>query len=419
MDNSKEIINILSHLYIKSNFALPSMSAPYSVAELKNILKQIDYNSLDDYSKKNYDYVNKKILFYSKDVKENVDFFIGAELNFEGYSHTNTTDFIERDSWFRGWTNQENLFNFNLEFLGGDFAYALSSISFGVARLNDIPFGSSIYQTNIPGYIDLDFNRDTNSIISQRAFASFGGTNWNIQIGRDKLNWGAGLSGNLLLSDNLKYQDFTKFTMFGDKYKYTYLASFFPHQLNYIKTDGFNLNTTQLDPIVGFSMFVVHKFEGRSFNNRLGWSFAEGLMYASEDSSIDANAFNPMLSYHSLFYKANCNSIISLDLDYTINSSTNIYSQIVIDDLVVPSLETSSIYSPNSFGIMLGAKHFYSDKLFSLLSNIEFVYTTPYLYLRNDGKSSISSDTMQDGYGINFIVALREFSNTSTYSGIT
>ncbi|MGD1821149.1 MAG: hypothetical protein ACPKM0_00080, partial [Pleomorphochaeta sp.] len=419
VDDSEEIIEGISYLYVKSNYALPSMSAPYSVAELINMLEQINYNSLNKVEKKTYDYLEKKILSFKNEVKENVDFNIGAELNFEGYSHTNTTDFIERDTWFRGWTDQENLFNLNLEFLGDDFAYALSSISFGVARLNDIPFGSSTYQTNIPGYIDLDFYKDTNSVISQKAFASFGDSNWNLQIGRDKLNWGAGLSGNLLLSDNLKYQDFGKFTMFGDKYKYTYLASFFPHQLNYIKTDGFSLNTSQLDPVVGFSMFVVHKFEGRAFNNRLGWSFAEGLMYASEDSSIDVSAFNPMLSYHSLFYKANCNSIVSLDLDYTINSSTNVYSQIVIDDLVVPSLETSSIYSPNAIGLMLGAKYFYANRLFNLQSNIEFVYTSPYLYLRDDGTTSISEDSMQDGYGINFIVALREFSNTSTYSGIT
>lgn len=419
VDDSKEIIDGISYLYIKSNYALPSMSAPYSVAELIKMLEQINYNSLKKVEKKTYDYLETKILSYQTEVKENVDFNLAAELNFEGYSHTNNTDFIKRDTWFRGWLDQENFFNLNLEFLGDDFLYALSSISFGVARLNDTPFGSSTYQTNIPGYIDLDFYRDTNSIISQKAFASFGGTNWNIQIGRDKLNWGAGLSGNLLLSDNLKYLDFGKFTIFGEKYKYTYLTSFFTHQLNYIKTDGFSLNKSQLDPVVGFSMFVVHKFEGRSFNNRLGWSFAEGLMYASENSSIDFSAFNPMLSYHSLFFKANCNSIISLDLDYTINNSTNIYSQIVIDDLVVPSLETSSIYSPNAIGLMLGAKHYYANNLLTLQSNVEFVYTSPYLYLRDKGTTSISKDSIQEGYGINFIVALREFSNTYTYSGIT
>ncbi len=413
------LIDAISSLYIKSNYALPSMSAPYSIAELELMLQQINSNNLDKIGRDTYNYVRNKLDSYTFEVSEGVDIDMPIDINIETYSHSNTIDYIERDTWVRDWTEQKNLLDLNLSAYADSLLYGLSDFSFGSARVTEIPFGSSSFQTNIVGLTNLSFETDIETNMPQRAFASFGGTYWNLQIGRDNIDWGAGLSGNLFISDNLKYQDYFKFTSFGNKYKYTYLVSFFPHQLNYVETDGFDLNTSQLDELQGFSMFVAHKVEGRVFNNRLGWALSEGLMYASEDSTIDFRAFNPMLSYHSLFQKANCNSIISLDFDFTYSNHTNIYSQIVIDDLVFGLTEsTNGSYSPNAYGVILGVKRDFSTEKISLLSTFEVAYTSPYLYLRDKGDTNPSEDIVQDGYGINFIVATREFSNTYSNSGI-
>jgi len=47
-----------------------------------------------------------------------------------------------------------------------------------------------------------------------------------VQVGRDKLSWGAGKSGNLMVSNNLPYQQFGRFTTGFDQFKYTLLSSF-------------------------------------------------------------------------------------------------------------------------------------------------------------------------------------------------
>lgn len=415
LDDSKEIMDRMIPLYIDSNYALPSMSAPYSVSELSLMLEQVDYSLLNKSSKKKYNFIKEKLNNFSQDVDNDLIYNVRSNINVETYFHINESEFINRESWFRGWSEQKNFFDLNLELYADTYAYALSDFSFGLARVTKNPFGSSSFQLNIPGFTNFDLSRDTDSNIPQRAFMSFGGENWNLQFGRDKINWGAGVSSNLLISDNLKYQDFAKFSLFGSKYKYTYLASFFPHQSNYFDDISSSSVISQLDELKGFSMFVVHRFEGRSKNNRFGWALSEGLMYASEDSTIDFRAFNPMLSYHSLFAKANCNSILSLDLDFTFNNNSNIYSQIVIDDLVVPFTETTQTsYSPNAIGFLVGYKKIINTILYSLISNFEIAYTSPYLYLRDNGNYFPSLDIKQSSYGINFIVALREFSNSAS-----
>lgn len=418
LDDSDGLIESITLLYIKSNYALPSMSAPYSVAELDKMIDQIDYNKLDESGKNIYQKVSEKLQSYYKDSTNDVTFNFKTDINLETYYHSNTVDNLGRETWIRGWREQKSLIDLKLNIYSGSFMYATSEFSLGPARVNLVPFGSNSFTTNILGTTGLDIGQDTDSNMPYRAFVSLGGPLWNLQIGRDNIDWGAGISGNMFVSDNLKYQDYIKFTTFGNSFKYSYLASFFPHQLNYIKTDGYSLNTSQLHPLVGFSMFSAHKFEGRLFNNKLGWAISEGLMYASEDSTLDFRAFNPMFLYHNMFTKANSNSIISFDFDFTFSSSTNLYSQIVIDDLIVPFTEGTPPFSPNAVGIILGVRSDLSSESVSIISSFEVAYTTPYLYLRDKGKKHPSSAGVQEGYGINFIVANRELSNVAGQNGI-
>lgn len=419
LNTSKQLINSITCLYIQSNLAFPSMTGPYSVEELKKMLNQVKFNKLDHWGKKEFNRLNSKFNLYINDLNKNVEYDFKPILNIETYTHLNNIDFIERDSWVRDWPYMKNLLDLNLSIISSSNFYALVDFSLSSARVLEVPFGSNFFQTNIIGLTDVSFETDIEANFPHRAFVSFGDSFWNLQVGRDNLKWGAAVSSNLLISDNLKYQDFIKYSTFGNKMKYTYLVSFFPHQLNYIKTVGEDINDSQLDPLKGFSMFVVHKFEGRGLNNKFGWAIAEGLMYASETSTIDFRSFNPMLVYHNIFLKSNCNSILSFDFDYNINNSINVYTQFVLDDLVFVLTEnSSSSHAPNAYGLILGIKKYklVNDNVASLLS-VEIAYTSPYLYLRNKGKND-SSSSIQEGYGINFIVATREFGNTNRAGGV-
>lgn len=421
IEDEIELIDSISHLYIKSNFALPSMSAPYSISELQLMLNQINYKDLNDNEKLEFNLVNKKLNSYIKDLDKDVEFSMESDLNIETYSHLNTSEFVEREAFNRGWNKQSNLIDFNLSIYGDSFFYGLCDYSIGLARINEKPFGSSYFQTNLLNFNTSTWANDIETNMPQRAFISLGSDSWNLQIGRDNLNWGASKVSNLFLSNNLKYQDIIRFTVFGNRLKYSYIASFFPHQMNYIKTSDIELNTTQFNSLQGLSMFVAHRLEGRSENNKFGWALSEGIMYASEDSTIDMRAFSPLLSYHSMFTKANCNSLLSLDFDFTVLNSINFFMQFVSDDIVFLPTESIDKYSPNSLGLILGLKHINFINSMPLIISFEGAYTSPYLYLRDNGKDEISKAFIQSGYGINFIVATREFTNVSRngeYSGI-
>ncbi|RFU95527.1 hypothetical protein DYP60_03380 [Sphaerochaeta halotolerans] len=115
---------------------------------------------------------------------------------------------------------------------GGAF-YGYSELSVGNTYTLENGFGTTPFGTNVPMIPpslipDLDFN------MPYRAFVATGGEHWSFQIGRDRLSWGAGQTGNLMVSDSFKYHTMARVTTFSDWFKYTFVTSFFPHPSQYI-----------------------------------------------------------------------------------------------------------------------------------------------------------------------------------------
>ncbi|MCK9191678.1 MAG: capsule assembly Wzi family protein [Sphaerochaetaceae bacterium] len=415
VDESDNLMDIMKSLYIESGLALPSSTAPYSVAELQLMTEQVKVEKLNSISLKQYSYLLEKLQSYTKEIDNDVLMDTNSKISLESYAHLNTDYFTERSDWVYDWQEQQKLFNMDVDLMANDIAYSFVNIQLGVSEHSyyedgGIDFGTGHLSFNIPGVDNISL-MDINTDLSDRAFLAFGGDNWSVQAGRDQISWGNGISGNLFLSDNLEYQNMARYTFFGKKIKYSYIASFFPFQGNYVSDLEVDSVTSQYDELVGFSMFTAHKIEGRLFN-RLGWSLSEGNMFVSKDGTVDMSAFNPMLSYHSLYYKANCNSIISADLDLTIGSHFNLYAQAVIDDLVFPIGESKTgSWSPDAWGVLGGFRITTEKEGYQNLTTFEFAYTTPYLYMRNTG----DTNSEQEGYGINFIVALRKFDQNGIY----
>lgn len=417
VDEGDNIIGIMQSLYIESGMALPSSTMPYSVAELELMANRIKIDKLDKTGVVQYQYLQDKLNSFTQEIEDDIYYNVKTIFAIEGYTHLNTNYFKERDDWNYNFQDQQKFITLDVDFMVDDLAYSFVNFQLGATehkfdeQEKNIYFGSNNYATNIP-FLDVIDSMSISTELSDRAFVALGGNNWSAEFGRDQLSWGNGISGNLFLSDNLDYQNMGRFTFFGKSFKYSYVSSFFPFQGNYVETDGIPLNTSQYDALKGFSMFSAHKIEGRLFNDRLGWGISEGNMFVSEDGTFDVAALNPMLSYHSLFYKANCNSIAAVDLDLTLGNNVNLYAQLVVDDLVVPIGESKTgKWSPNAYGALIGLRHVSNELEYQKMTSIEFAYTTPYLYLRNDGKS----DATQDGYGINFIVALRKFNQNGVY----
>jgi hypothetical protein len=420
---------VIVDLYRIQGLALPSSSGPYSGSELMAMLERINEASLNSTEKEWYTQVRNTI---TGDASSPV--FSGhLAVNEEMYLNTNSDSsyFQGRDNWIRGWANEKPFLQLiSEEHIGNNF-YGYFDFSLGVTKhlSNGREFGDSLFWSNTPFLLpdqndmkQLDFN------MPLRAFVSAGGNHWSFQMGRDRLSWGNGTTGNFIIGDHIKYHNMARIAAFDDNFKYTFLVSAFPHPQNYYKYDstdtsanGVYTNGTggvghgQSHLLNGISMFIAHRLEWRTFWDHVGIALTEGVMYMSADNRIDLAVLNPAMLYHNNYTRSLSNSILGLEMDYTPIPGWNLYGQWVIDESVLPGEaipgNDTRAAEPGAMGYMLGSTYTTTVGNGALSFNLEGAYTDPYLYLRDgDAQSNGGTGRNQEvgQYGINYVVAVRE-----------
>ena len=440
---------MIKYLYIAQGHSLPSTTGPWSADELANMLKVLDTSSMDSVQKAWYDAVDASINARPEIDLDKFGMTFNGTANLELYFHTNTEgheiiatsshDITEKafqgNHWVYDENSQKSFLNFELETYLTDHFYANFQADIANSWHSDENYteelGVSKLSTNIIGLKHLKFNLayfDGNW--PYRSFLSAGGSNWNIQIGRDKLSWGPGETGNLTISNNMPYQNFGKITAYSDYFKYTFLTSFYPHPINYWdkQYDGaadphwHGLDNTYWGPAYkGLSMYIGHRLEARLFNDKLTLAGVEGLMYMSEDNTIDVRALNPLNFNHNNYIARNSNSTLELEFNYTPIKGLNVYGEMIIDEIAFPGIETppsaTERKNPTAMGFIFGVKGVYTVGNGILHASAEFAKTDPYLYLR-DGLDRINEAKNQQGYyGLNYVVAIRNWSSVG--AGIT
>ncbi|NLZ77452.1 MAG: hypothetical protein GX911_05745, partial [Spirochaetales bacterium] len=328
-----EPFHIITSLYITQGLALPSTAGPHSGDELMKMLDRIDVDRLDPSLKNLYQRVYDEL-----HGQRNVVTW-GLETALEAYIHTDTTNFIHEEDWVRGYDERAPLLNIILETFPSRHFYGYSELPVNNTKYTGYDantgtalssfFGGSQITTNLiflpPGNIqkpDLDLG------MPYRAFGAFGGENWSVQIGRDKLSWGPGKTGNFMLSDSFKYHNTGRFTTYGKNFKYSLVTSFFPHPAQYHGEKGADDAATiknflkakkgsQEDKISGLYMFLGHRLEGRLFDDKVGLALSESIMYQSKDNLLDLRFLNPSMIYHNYYIRSNSNSLLTFEVDYS------------------------------------------------------------------------------------------------------
>ena len=409
----------LEYLYISQGLSLPSTAGPWSGDELSLMLGRIEKSKLNTDERATYRYVSTEL------AASLPSFSLGATVALEAYLHTNTTDFTENDDWYYDYDKRSPLVSVPLEISLADKFYAYTDIELKGKKYNafkdPVTGSSSLYgtyaiTTNAYNFWQDDaFSLDGN--VPYRAFASFGGEGWGLEIGRDQLSWGPGTTGNFLLGKQVEYHNQGRFTAYNDNFKYTFLTSFFPHpdeiwdsNQTGINDDSEGISYSQGRSLLGLKMFMAHRFEWRLFGNRLGIALNEGIMYQSEEGNLDLRVLNPFMLYHNYVIRSDANSIASLEIDYTPFRFWNIYSQLVVDEYAFGSVERNleSGRHPNAVGLMFGVKTVRPAFGGMFYANLEGVYTDPYLYLRSeDGNHSQSTTDSSDT--LDFVVAIRRW----------
>lgn len=420
-----DIYRTISQIYVLTGHALPSTTGPWSADELLSMYEAIDRNDVPAYMQQKYDNALAELT-----AEQGVMKFSGT-INTELYVHTydvqaadaySRTDvngltdhaFEGRSWWFAKDLNHITPF-FNLEWETWLADHFYTAFDFGLqnafrgAEYREL--GSTALNTNIIMLQNLKFDLKGLDIASfpHRAFAAFGGSGWSVEAGRDRLNWGAGTTGNVVLSDNVPYHDMVRFTAYGEKFKYTYLISFFPSKQNYYNTDGatgftgtgHNNSTRTLD---GLFFYSAHRFEFRLFEDKFGFVLTEGLVYMSATNNLQFMALSPMYFMHNSFMSNNSNSTLAFEFNWTPCKGLTMYGQVLLDQFTMPGFEKpvgpgrDSEGSPNGNAFLAGAKYLAGVKDGILTINPEIAYVTPFCYIR-DGYNA--------DYGMDYVGAIR------------
>ncbi len=428
------VYRYISDLYVLEGRSLPSTAGPWSGAELEAMLGVFDGHALTGVSATLYD---SAAAILGKDSGASV-VRVGVNADEEMYIHTATTDpfFLGRDNWVRGWGDQNQFLRLWTDERVGKGLYGYFEFSWGVSKdwrddkaETSRTFGDSVLWTNTPFLMQnnlAQFNMD----FPYRSFISVGGDRWTLQIGRDKLTWGNGKTGNFVLDSHLKRHDMLRFSAFDGPFKFTYVVSVFPHPKNYYIDNGDGTMTFdrhglkredgtyygQSQVLSGIAAFIGHRMEWRIIPS-LTVCLAEGIMYYSADSTVNLSALLPLFMYHNLYERSNSNSILSIDVDWTFAKGWNLYGQFVLDDLYLSGEadDGTNLIEPNSLGFLAGITYL-TPLAGGLLSiNLEGALTQPYLYLRDgDAQTGETTRAQTNGrYGLTYVVALREMSGSS------
>jgi len=411
-DQSQKIYPVSSPAYrqllllsVLSGIAPPSDSGPWSEAELRRQFSRIPKESLGTEALPMYEHLQEQL----HTTRPNLQVSLQAAP--EIYLHTDRSEFFDQDEeWVIDHTRRRAPVDAVLEFSFPNAFYGYFDMNIQNNRFYDKVTGttdsSGFFGPPISTNLILDRSADNlDASFPWRGFISVGSDHWNIQLGRDRIRWGNGITGNLLVGDHMDYHEFFKATAFNEWMKATSLIiSFIPPSAYLMSTaDEGSAAPDFSDPISGVELFIAHRFEFTLWD-RLNITVSEAIMYQGE--GIFLSTLNPFSFYHNLYIPGNANSIAGLDLQYTLAQGVYLYGQFAVDEFAVPGESSTGEGSyPNALAC-LGGIHLIrpaeDGRIFSL--TLEAAYTDPYMYLRDHGLT----------YPIDFIVANRAFNRSGS-----
>ncbi len=301
---------------------------------------------------------------------------------FEAYAHTNSAEFTTETDWAQRWVDRAPIISIPLEISFGRFhGYTdfiikqrlLDSLTSPVG-LYEVPFRTN---NTITDFFQLDLNWP------YTAYVAANGKNWDLRMGRDRISWGNGHTGNLLVSDHQPFHDMLLFSAWSDLIGYTTgLIRFTPPDWG--DGSGPGQTETSLDD---YKALVAHRLTLR-IPDSIQLTVTEAMMFQSDH--LDIAFLNPAMIYHQYFMRSISNSMLTFELEWVPVNNLMLYGQFGIDELQILGESTST--TPNALGYLLGA-----DYILPLSGSLlrfwgEFVHLDPCFYLRD---------------GVNFITPIR------------
>jgi hypothetical protein len=377
----------LKYLSLETKRSILSFTPPLAPDEIEQFLEKIDCSSLSPAALEAYDRVQKR-LYSQNSLAISGNFFsmsFHANLTIEGRLRFNQD--IE---WYSPKSGIAPLLSLPIQF---HFTDLLQLYFEPIIAMDTEHYDSAEYlNINIP----LKANQfDLN--LPLRAFVAAGSEWWSFQLGRDRLSYGMGHLGNLVVSDNPDFYEFTRLSFFSHFFKYSFLIIQSPLDITDDIYSGPALQPGTLNKTTQRN-FYLHRLDFNFFDV-LSFALMEGLMVGN--SAIEIRYLNPLIIFHSLYsswdYDTWTNnggdmngSIFSVELNWNIINSLATYGQFVMNEFATPyEIEGwPDSQPPNGLGYLGGIKYSHSFNIWRSLFFFEFIYTDPYLYMNSTPFSS-------------------------------
>lgn len=193
----------------------------------------------------------------------------------------------------------------------------------------------------------------------------------NIKFGRDKLSWGSGKYGNLILSDFSKFYDHFTFNYQYKNINYEYAAfTVNPYltdeEYDKIKNNGDNYYER-------IKMFAGHKIDFRFYEN-----FVLSLMEAHiiGGKSPDFNMINPLFIFHNTYTEEYSNVIAGIDLSYK-DENSKYYVSFAVDNW---NLDVEKHSHPKQLAYLGG----FEKEIKNITVDFEYARTSRWIYNRDN-----------------------------------
>lgn len=374
-------------IFIESGKTALMQSAPLSVAEMQTYLDEIEYESLSQYGKAQYDRIQEYFKGEKTVISSGV-ISMGGNIIITPEIYARSNDNID---WSHSYYYKNRFITFPIFMSVTDYVHIETDLFAGRnywAIHNKKYWNSpnaaggawdaswsdgrnSFFNLNLPNQFDsgifdsIEFDWPRNAYISVGAPMN-GKHFFNFTLGRGAMSIGQTQTGSILISDNFESDAYSKLSFFSPNIKYV-------------------LNVSQTDTN---KYLYLHKFDFRVFK-KLQISFIEGTYV---NGPFEFRYLNPFMVIHSLSNWSrgldDACAYMGFALDYVPIKNLRVYGLYAQTEARGP-VERNFTTQPNGMGVQLGIETTVPMDKGAWKAGIEGVYTMPWLYIRPTPNSSM------------------------------
>jgi len=207
---------------------------------------------------------------------------------------------------------------------------------------------------------------------TEQAYVRFKMHHFDIVFGRDFLQWGAGQSGTLIMSNITRPLDQLRARVSFGPFDYMFIAS----ELN--RMSGLDSNDVS---ITVRRYLSGHRLGVSFFNGRLRVAVSELIIYGGQDEYFNTVYLNPVIFYHGAKKNGagNNNVLPTIDIKGYPKKNIQIYGSLLLDDIQVEKTVPGDL-EPNEIGVIIGTKWSDPFELNGLTVSGEYVKITNRTY---------------------------------------